>query len=109
MARLQKKPEEKVKFKRRMQDAFRKKLLQDAENEEGRKTIVKNLTVIKEPEKESKLMNRFKLNAARKNEKAKTVYEKEVNAHSPRTVKNGKAEPPMNRASVDLTPIMPKL
>ena len=94
-----------------MQDAFRKKLLQDAENEEA--SIIKsNLKAIVDPNKQSNLMNRFKRNAARKSEKAKTMAEGEISMglkSSNTKVTKAKVEAPMNRASVDLTPIMPKL
>ena len=85
-----------------MQDAFRKKLLQDAENEEDRKDIKQNLKSIEQPAGESKLMNRFKLNAARKSEKAKGLMTNDNPA-----LKSAKSinKQPMNRAgSVDLTP-----
>jgi hypothetical protein len=54
-------------------------------------------------------MNRFKRNAARKSEKAKNMAEGEINLNRKDTNIKAKVEAPMNRASVDLTPIMPKL
>ena len=59
LARQASNKEEKVHFKRRIQDAFRKKLLQDAENEEATKMIKSNLKSIEEPKKQSKIMNRL--------------------------------------------------
>ena len=59
LARQASSKEEKVHFKRRIQDAFRKKLLQDAENEEATKMIKSNLKSIEEPGKQSKIMNRL--------------------------------------------------